>query len=158
MVQAKARELPTTEQLRIWRNYIETAEELRSLFTARLQSESALSAGDYQVLLALSEADGRSLRSSDLAVAIAWERSRLSHHLGRMEGRGLIQRVPCAEDSRGADVVLTEEGSDAFRRSTVPHLRGIRELFVDALDPEQLAQVASTTDALRSHLGLAARD
>jgi hypothetical protein len=35
--------LPTTEELRIWRDFIETTEALRAELTSRLQSESSLS-------------------------------------------------------------------------------------------------------------------
>jgi hypothetical protein len=45
---------------------------------AQLLQESSLSPADYHVLPALSEADGRRLRSSQLAASIDWERSRLS--------------------------------------------------------------------------------
>jgi DNA-binding MarR family transcriptional regulator len=148
----RGRRMPTSEELRIWRDFIETAEILRTRLTARLQQESMLSSGDYRVLLALSEADGRRLRSSELAATVGWERSRLSHHLGRMERRGLIRREDCATDSRGAEVVLTDDGTDAFRRASVPHLRAVRELFVDALTPEQLAAARTVGTALREHL------
>src|SRR2546430_1705026 len=84
----RGRQLPTREQLEVWREFIETAEALRSELASRLQGESTLSLGDYAVLLALSEAPGGRKRSSDLAAHIGWERSRLSHHLGRMERRG----------------------------------------------------------------------
>ncbi|MFG2076480.1 MarR family winged helix-turn-helix transcriptional regulator [Nonomuraea maritima] len=146
------RQLPTSEELRVWREFIETAEALRSELAARLQSESSLSPGDYAVMLALSEADEHRLRSSDLAVAIGWERSRLSHHLGRMERRGLVRRDDCATDNRGAVIVLTDDGAAAFHRATVPHLRAIRELFVDALTPDQLAAAGDLAAALRGRL------
>ena len=148
------RRLPSKEQLRVWRDYIETAEVLRSRLASRLQSDASLSSGDYQVLLALSEAEGHRLRSSELATHIGWERSRLSHHLGRMEKRGLIRREECAEDSRGADVVLADAGATAFRGASVPHLRAVRELFVDAFSPQQLTQIDALTTSLRTHLGL----
>jgi DNA-binding MarR family transcriptional regulator len=148
----RGRQLPTAEQLRIWRDFIETAEVLRSELASRLQSESSLSPGDYAVLLALSEAPGSRMRSSDLATAIGWERSRLSHHLGRMERRGLIRREDCATDSRGAEVVLDPAGGEAFRGATFPHLRAVRELFVDALTPEQLVAAGEVAKALRANL------
>jgi DNA-binding MarR family transcriptional regulator len=154
MTEERRRSTPTPEQLRIWRGFIETGEILRSRLASQLQSESGLSSGDYQVLLALSEAEGRTVRSSELADLIDWERSRLSHHLGRMEKRGLIRRVPCADGVHGVDVLLTESGAEAFRAANVPHLRAIRDLFVDALSPEQLAQVDDITAALRRNLGL----
>ena len=148
----RRRQLPTTEQLRTWREFIETAETLRSELASRLQADSALSPGDYAVLLALSEAPARRKRSSDLAAHIGWERSRLSHHLGRMERRGLIRREECATDTRGAEVVLASVGAAAFRAATVPHLRAVRDLFVDALTPEQLQAVGEVARALRGHL------
>ncbi|RQW99051.1 MarR family winged helix-turn-helix transcriptional regulator [Micromonospora globispora] len=148
----RGRQLPTAEELRIWRDFIETTDALRSRLASRLQVESSLSPGDYAVLLALSEAQDQQLRSSELATHIGWERSRLSHHLGRMERRGLIRRQECATDPRGAEVHLTPTGAEAFRGSTVPHLRAIRELFVDALTPEQLRAAGEIAAALRVHL------
>lgn len=154
MAERDRRTMPTREQLGIWRSYIETAEVLRTRLGSRMQSESSLSSGDYQVLLALSEAEGKTLRASALASGIGWERSRLSHHLGRMEKRGLIRRAPCVDDAHGIDVTLTTEGAEAFRAGSVPHLRAVRELFLDALSAEQLAQVEDLTDSLRTHLDL----
>lgn len=148
------RTMPTREQLRIWRDYIETAQALSTRLGSRLQSESSLSTGDYQVLLALTEAPKHTLRSSELATLIGWERSRLSHHLGRMEKRHLIRRVPCADDVHGVDVTATESGRAAFRSGSVPHLRAVRELFIEALTPEQLAHLDTTSTALRRHLGV----
>ncbi|MBM0231310.1 winged helix-turn-helix transcriptional regulator [Micromonospora sp. STR1_7] len=149
----RGRQLPTTEELRIWRDFVETTEALNSQVASRLQADSSLSPGDYAVLLALSEAQGRQMRSSVLAAHIGWERSRLSHHLGRMERRGLIRRRECPTVPRGAEVLLTPAGADAFRQSTFPHLRAIRELFVDALTPDQLRAAGEIAAALREHLG-----
>jgi DNA-binding MarR family transcriptional regulator len=148
----RPRRSPTSAELRAWREFIETVEALSWRLASRLQSESSLSPGDYQVLLALSEADGHRMRPSEIAALIGWERSRLSHHLGRMEKRGLISRDPCAADGRGAEVVLTRDGSDCFRRATIPHLRAVRELFIDALSPQQLAAAEDIARTLRSHL------
>ncbi len=59
---------------------------------------------------------------------------------------------PAPTGVHGVDVLLTETGADAFRAANVPHLRAIRSLFVDALSPEQLAQVDDITTALRRNL------
>jgi DNA-binding MarR family transcriptional regulator len=121
---------------------------------SRLSEESGLSSGDYGVLLALSEAPGRRVRSSALAERIGWERSRLSHHLARMQKRGLIDREECATDNRGAEVVLTTLGATTFRRASAPHLRAIQEVFVDALTVEQLEALEDAVAALGAHLEL----
>ncbi|MEV0637805.1 MarR family transcriptional regulator [Streptomyces sp. NPDC050619] len=144
--------LPTAEELRIWRDFIETTQALRSELASRLQRESSLSTGDYAVLLALREAEGRRLRPSVLAARIGWQRSRLSHQLGRMERRGLIRREDCRTDSRGAEVVLMPEGAEAFRDASLPHLRAVRELFVTPLTPDQLAAAEQIAATLRIRL------
>lgn len=146
------RKTPTPEQLRIWREYTETSQLVHALLEARMQRDSAMSTADYRVLLALTEAPERTLRSSRLAELIDWERSRLSHHLGRMEKRGLIRRTRRTDDAHAVDVTVTAVGRDAFRSGSVPHLRAVREVFIDALTPEQLAHLGEIASALRSHL------
>ncbi len=148
---AVARRRMTSGELAIWRSLLDTTAELQRVLGAQLQ-ESGLSPADYQVLLALKEANGRRLRSSELAASIDWERSRLSHHLGRMERRGLIGRDDCATDSRGAEVSLTADGARLFRRASVPHLRAIKKHFADALTPEQFEALAGILQALQRHL------
>lgn len=148
---AVARRRMTAEQLAVWRSLLDTTAQLRRMLGAELL-ESGLSAADYQVLLALTEAAGRRLRSSELAASIDWERSRLSHHLGRMERRGLIRRDDCATDSRGAEVSLTEEGAGIFRRASAPHMRAVKKHFADALTPEQFAALGDVLQALQHHL------
>jgi DNA-binding MarR family transcriptional regulator len=155
--QQRRRQLPTAEELRIWRDFIETVEALRSEVASRLQSETSLSPGDYAVLLALSEAQDQRMRSSELAEGIGWERSRLSHHLGRMERRELIRREDCATDSRGAEIVLAPTGAEAFRGATFPHLRAVRELFIDGLTSDQLIAAGELAESLRARLGSSRR-
>jgi DNA-binding MarR family transcriptional regulator len=149
---AVSRRRMTSRELAIWRALIDTTAELRRILGAQLLQESGLSPADYQVLLALSEADGRRLRSSELAATIDWERSRLSHHLARMERRGLIRRDDCATDSRGAEVSLTDDGARMFRGATAPHARAIKRHFADALTPQQFEALADILQALQNHL------
>ena len=148
---AATRRRMTASELATWRLLIDTVGELRRILGSELQ-ESNLSPADYHVLLALREAAGRRMRSSELAASIDWERSRLSHHLGRMERRGLIRRDQCATDSRGAEVSLTEDGANMFRHATAPHVRAIKKHFVDALSAEQFDSLAEILRALQTHL------
>ena len=148
---AVTRRQMTASELATWRLLIDTIGELRRILGAQLQ-ESNLSPADYQVLLALREAAGRRMRSSELAASIDWERSRLSHHLGRMERRGLIRRDQCATDNRGAEVSLTDDGASMFRHATAPHVRAIKKHFADALTQEQFESLAEILRALQNHL------
>ena len=148
---AAVRRRMTSSELATWRALLDTTGELRRVLGVELQ-ETSLSPADYQVLLPLTEAHGKRMRSSELARTIDWERSRLSHHLGRMEGRGLVRRDDCATDSRGAEVSLTAEGARVFRRATAPHMRSIKRHFADALTPDQFAALADILRSLQSHL------
>ncbi len=152
MTTSTGRQSPTAQQLRAWRLFVETSERVSTRIGSRLQTDSGISSGDYAVLLALVEADDTRLRSSTLAERIDWERSRLSHHLGRMERRGLITRENCATDTRGSEVVLTSEGAAQFRRASAPHLHAIQQMFVSALSPEQLIAIEQAMVALDAHL------
>src|SRR3546814_13458713 len=74
------------------------------------QRDSGLSDSDYAVLVHVSEAPEGRLRIFELGAQLEWEKSRLSHHLRRMEQRDLIVREECDTDRRGAFVVLTPTG------------------------------------------------
>lgn len=146
------RRSPTKSELAIWREYVETSEAVRRTLGSDFQSTSGISPGDYSVMLSISEAADQRLRSSDLADLVGWERSRLSHHLRRMEERGLVTRTRDDSDSRGAWVSLTPDGSSTFRSSSAAHLRLIRDVFIDAFTPDQLEAARVVSTALRQHL------
>ena len=148
----RRRKSPTSAELQAWRLIIETSEQVRNVVAARLQDESGLSTGDYSVLLALSEHPEKRIRSSQLADDIGWERSRLSHHLGRMERRGLIRRESVPGDSRGAEIVLTPIGAHLFRTGSAPHLHAVQDVFVRALSAEQLTSLEDAMHAVRTQL------
>ena len=126
-------------QQRVWRRWIAVTGELPARLNRELQATSGLSLSDYDVLVSLSEATDSRLRAGDLAASLAWERSRLSHHVRRMVGRGLLAREECADDGRGAWVVLTPTGRDAIAHAAPGHARSVRELVFDDLDEDDLA-------------------
>jgi len=125
---------------------------LRAKLGGDLQRATGLSDGDYAVLVHLSEArDGR-LRPCDLGAGIRWEKSRLSHHLGRMEQRGLVRRVPCKTDNRGAWVTITAAGRRAIEKAAPTHLEHVRAAFFDVLTPAQLDALAEISEAVLARL------
>src|SRR6266566_1518470 len=97
-------------QQHVWQSYLHLNQDLIAVLEQQLARESGLSGADYRVLVPLSEARGGVLRARDLGSEIGWDRSRLSHHLSRMESRALITREECAEDARGLMVRMTKAG------------------------------------------------
>jgi DNA-binding MarR family transcriptional regulator len=120
--------------------------------TRDLARDSGLSDADYDVLSGLSESDGHRLRLSDLAAHMLWSKSRLSHHVTRMEQRGLVARRECPADGRGAILTLTEAGWDATRSAAPAHVDSVRRNFIDQLTGEQIRVLGDITENVLAHL------
>jgi DNA-binding MarR family transcriptional regulator len=103
-----------------------------------MHTHSRLSLPDFEVLVHLTDVPEKKRRSSELAKAMHWEKSRLSHQLARMEKRGLIARQECSDDGRGTFVVLTAEGWEAIQAAAPSHVEMVRRLFFDAITDEQV--------------------
>ena len=117
-----------------------------------LARDGGLSEADYDVLSSVSEAAGHSMRLGDLAAHMLWSKSRLSHHVARMEQRGLVARRDCASDGRGAVLTLTEAGWQAIRDAAPGHVESVRAHFLDLLTAEQVQALAGITETVLAHL------
>ena len=96
----------------------------------------------------LSEAPGRSLRMSELAVRANSSPSRLSHAVARLEERGWVRRERDSRDGRGTVAVLTDAGWDVLVRTAPGHVGAVREHLFDRLDPEQVEQLGAICAAV----------
>ena len=88
----------------------------------------------------------------DLARGLNWERSRVSHHVTRMERRGLVERSECRNDGRGAWVVLTKQGRCAIERAAPGHAATVRRLIFDNLTAQELKVMSGVIDKVLSRL------
>jgi DNA-binding MarR family transcriptional regulator len=143
----------TDDEQRAWRAYRRMVLLVDAEVARELTRDSGLSMPDYQVLSALSEADDQRCRLSELAMNMQWSASRLSHHVSRMEQRGLVRRADCASDARGAFVVVTEQGLNAIRRAAPDHVASVRRHLVDLLTPEQVAALTEIGETVIAHFG-----
>ncbi len=146
----KARLTPREDE--VWRSYVRMHAQLLRHLNRQLQADSDLSLQDYEVLVHLSEAEAGRLRAFELGTALQWEKSRLSHHLSRMEKRGLVAREDCTTDARGAFVVITRAGRKAIELTAPAHVAEVRKVFLDALTPEQLDTLGTISDAVLARL------
>ena len=99
----------TEDEQRAWQSYRTDDPAARGRLARDLLQASNLSMQDYDVLSALSAAEGHRRTAKQLGGHLLWSPSRLSHHLDRMQKRGLVGRGPSA-DGRGTDVTLTPVG------------------------------------------------
>ncbi len=141
------------DQLRTWRSVMRMHSRLVAVLAQELRVDSDMSLSDFEVLAILSEAPRGALRARDLRCELHWEKSRLAHHIGRMEQRGLVRRDTCTEDLRAPIVCITGAGRAAIRAAVPPHLAHVRELFFDALTAGQLRAVEGAADAVLRRIG-----
>src|SRR6476661_9475621 len=130
-------ELTPGEQ-RAWLAYMRVQLRLTYEMNRQLQADSNLSLPDYDVLNALRYAPGGRTVISELAARIGWERSRLSHHVRRLENRGLVDCRPAPADRRATEITLTDQGWDEITRASSGHIDLVRRLFFDGLPDELL--------------------
>jgi DNA-binding MarR family transcriptional regulator len=137
----------------VWRLYLSMKTRLDARLAYDLRQDSGLSSADFAVLVGVSEAPERRIRAHLLGTHLAWEKSRLSKQISRMEARGLVVRESCPNDARGSFVVLTALGLETIERASALHVGRVRAAFFDALDVEQLEQLATIARAVIDRLG-----
>ncbi|MGW0333712.1 MarR family winged helix-turn-helix transcriptional regulator [Streptomyces sp. NPDC003011] len=142
----------TSEEQHAWRSFVRLHEKLSGRLSRSLQSESNLSAADFAVLVNLTDVPEGRQRYQDLARALEWEKSRMSHHIARMAGRGLVVREECAEDGRGAFVVITEQGRAAIEAAAPLHVEAVRSLFLDHVTPSELRTLGQVSERVVAKL------
>lgn len=140
-----------------WLNLVTVLELLPAALDAQLQKDAGITHFEFMVLSMLQFAPGHTLRMKQLASGTNATLPRLSHVVSRLEGRGLVERAPCAEDRRATNAVLTDAGRRAVVRATPGHIAAVRHFVVDALDREQLAALAETAGLISRRLDPADR-
>jgi len=140
------------EQGRAWLAYMRVQLRMAYEMNRQLQSESDLSLSDYDVLNALSNAPGACMQVTALAAQIGWERSRLSHHVKRMAGRGLVRSDLAPSDRRVTEVSLTVEGRHAIEAAAPGHVDLVRRLFFDDLPPELLDPLSTALERIYENI------
>ena len=126
------------DEMRAWLAYRRMRLLLSAEINRDLAREAGLSEADYDVLSNLTAAGGDRRRLSDLAARMQWSKSRLSHHITRMEQRGLVCREDVDGDARGSFVVLTPQGRQTIEQAAPGHVASVRRHLIDRLTAEQI--------------------
>jgi DNA-binding MarR family transcriptional regulator len=125
-------------QQRMWQAYLHMNQHLYATLENQLAQDSGLSGADYKVLVPLSQEQSGVLRARELCTEIGWDRSRLSHHITRMEKRGLVAREECSEGGRGSVVRLTGAGRRAIEGAAPGHAEHVHCFFFDLVSKEEV--------------------
>ena len=142
----------TPDEQRAWRAYLEMTRLLFDRLDHELQRDAAMPHTYYEILVALSEAPGRTRRMSELADITLSSRSRLSHAVDRLEENGWVRRIPCPTDRRGALAQLTDEGFRVLEAAAPGHVEGVRAHLFDRLTPEQVEELRRIGEVIATPL------
>ena len=134
-----------------WRKYIVASRRLLEALDDDL-SANGLTLSDYEILVHLSDAEDRRLRMSDLAEKTILSRSRLSHRIKYLEGKGWVERQKCASDKRGTWAVMTTKGWNSIVKAAPDHVESIRNRFMDQISKADQANIAMAFDKVEKSL------
>jgi DNA-binding MarR family transcriptional regulator len=133
---------------RSWQNYLTATLRLYATLNRRLINDHQLPMADLRLLQTLAESpDGRA-RMGDLAAALQLLPCRLTRHVRRLEGQGLLQRCVSPEDRRGVVVVITAEGRLITDRATTTYAQNVRAVFLDSLSRAQIGAMKDRCDRI----------
>ncbi len=126
------------------RGHAGTSREL----SADLLAEHGLTINDYEALLQLSRADGRSMRRIDLASKLLLTASGVTRMLDGLEREGYVEKGSCASDARVTYAVLTEQGAAKLESAQCSHVAAICALFEARYSPAELATLTELLSRL----------
>src|SRR5579872_2278251 len=129
------------EESQAWRALAKTLVRLPAALDAQLRRDAGISHFEYGVLALLSEAPGRTLRMSELAMGAGSSLPRLSQVVARLEQRGWVRRAPDPADGRYTLATLTGHGQAKVTQAAPGHVQEIRRLVFDPLTKAQSRQL-----------------
>ncbi len=133
-------------ELGAWRGMLRVHSALMRQLDADLTAAHGLSLRSYEVLLVLEDAPGHRMRMSDLSRSVLLTASGVSRLVDRLEAGGYVERRRCDSDGRGFFAVLTEAGGAKLREARGTHLDGVRRMFLQHFDRDELVHLAACWD------------
>ena len=120
----------------LWHAWKAATQVVRDRVVAEVGAATGLSEPDFGVLTRVVELGDGTLRQNELAASMGWHRTRLSHHLSRMEQRKLVTRAP-ADD--GVAVTVTAAGRELVAVARPLHADAVRRHLADLIPGEDRA-------------------
>lgn len=136
----------TPEEWDLWDTWMRAQRLLVQEIDRGLQRDFGISKAEFSVLVTLRKAPGHQMRVGDLAESLAWEKSRVSHQLTRMENRGFVARTESGASGRRTGIKMTPQGLRAVKSATRGHADNIRRFFFDPLTSEQAAAIRAWSE------------
>jgi DNA-binding MarR family transcriptional regulator len=126
-----------------WTGFLRAHATLVRELDEELTARHGLPLSSYDVLAQLEDAPEGRLRMSHLADAVLLSRSGLTRLVTRLAEQGLIERVECKNDARGAFAAITEDGRERLNEARETHRAGVRERFLGRLGEREQRELAN---------------
>ena len=137
---------PATEldelEHRAWRSFLIAHARVARRLEADLLATSDLPLAEFDVLFQLDLAEGSRLRMNELANRVVLSRAGMTRLVDRLAADGLVARVKCASDARGAYAVMTDRGRERLMSARPGHFAAVRRFFIAAFTQPELEQLA----------------
>ncbi|MGF6417212.1 DNA-binding MarR family transcriptional regulator [Stenotrophomonas sp. AN71] len=140
----------TPDEWAAWRGFRRMAEITSGRIVQDITRRTGLSSADFIVLMELGKAKDRCRRQRELLDYLEWDKTRLSHQLTRMAGRGLIERDTGSDNK--VVIRMTAEGHAQLAEARPVHVASVRQYFLDHLSADDLAALQQITDKLHAAL------
>ncbi|OFI38901.1 MarR family transcriptional regulator [Arthrobacter sp. SW1] len=140
------------EERRAWLALVSINTLLPAALDTKLQAAGKLSLFDYNVLAMLSESPDRYLPMSELAARTSASLSRLSHVVTKLQKRGWVERETHPNDARVTVAHLTDAGMGTIVGLAPDHVESVRELMMDAMTEEDVADLARIGEKIVARL------
>jgi DNA-binding MarR family transcriptional regulator len=134
------------QELRIWHAFKVMGEDVMERVGRDLTESTGLSGADFGVLSRLADLGKGEMRQQALAETLGWDKSRLSHHLTRMQRRHLIERRE--SEPRVVLVVLTKEGGAKLAAARPVHAESIRRNLLSRLSKQEIETIVRVSNLL----------
>lgn len=125
-----------------WHRLLRLSRRVLREIDARLDAEHRIGVNEFDVLITLDNAPDRRLRMTDLAEAVMFSSGGLTRLVGRLESRGLIERIPDPDDARSFYATLTREGSERLADARVTHDAVIEGLLSARLTMDEMRSLS----------------
>jgi DNA-binding MarR family transcriptional regulator len=140
------------EQQRTWRGLVMGMTLLMDRLDDDLERTFGISMTEYEILVRLSEKEGRRMRMAQLADAMAHSRSRVTHTVRRLQEIGLVERRKSPDDGRGVECRMTDQGWELLVRMAPCHVAGVRENLVDLVSCDDFEAIGRVMNTVADHL------
>jgi DNA-binding MarR family transcriptional regulator len=131
-----------------WRTLAALHGRIESALERALVSQVQLSVVEFTVLDALRRQDGWHMRMQQLARATALSPSATTRLVTRLEDRGLLTRILCADDRRGIYTELTAAGQALLAEATPIQAATLERVLSEAQESAELVPLVEALQRL----------